>query len=178
MSLEVKNHPVLHMQPADEIAQLRTEYALHRTCFRRHDMDLDVARAQRRRNFEPDEACTDDERAARALRAVDDGAAVRERTQRVHMRLVGTGYRKPHWLRARRQQQSVVRHPFASGENEFAGLRIDPRDFTVEPQFNSVRGIEIVRPQRHPVHRRGAGQIILGQIRTVDGRRGIVAEHD
>ena len=176
--LEMKNHAVLFMQPADEIAELRPEDALHRPGFRSHDMNLDVARAQRRRDLKPDEARTDNKRATRALRVVDDGAAVRERTQRVHMGLVGAGYRKPHRLRTGRQQQPVVGDVFASADDEFAGLRIDAGDFHVEAQFDSVRGIEVVRPQRQPILRRRAGEIVLGQIGPVDGRRGIAAEHD
>src|SRR5580693_8074111 len=76
--LEMKNHAVLFMQGAHEIAELRTEDALHRPGFRRHDMNLDIAGAQRRRDLKPDEARTDNEGAPRALRVVDDGAAVRE----------------------------------------------------------------------------------------------------
>jgi hypothetical protein len=66
------------MQGAHEIAELRPEDALHRPGFRSHHMNLDVARAERRCDLKPDEARTDNERATRTLRVVDDGAAVRE----------------------------------------------------------------------------------------------------
>ena len=38
--------------------------------------------------------------------------------------------------------------------------------------------IEVVRPQRQPILRRAAGEIILGQIGPIDRRRGVVAHHD
>ena len=66
---EVEDDAVLLVQRANEIAQLRPEHALHRPRFRRHDVDLDIARTQRRRDFEPDEARADHERAARAFGA-------------------------------------------------------------------------------------------------------------
>jgi hypothetical protein len=42
---EMKHDAVLFVQRANEIAELRPEHALHRPCFRRHDMDLDIAGA-------------------------------------------------------------------------------------------------------------------------------------
>ena len=64
---------MLLVQRANEVAQLRAEHALHRPRFRRHDMDFDVAGAQRRRDFQPDEARADDQRTrapvARAMMA-------------------------------------------------------------------------------------------------------------
>ena len=66
--LEVKDDALLFMQGADEIAHLRTQDTLHRPLVRRHDMDLDLAVAQRRRDLEPDEAGADHHRALRLLR--------------------------------------------------------------------------------------------------------------
>ena len=67
--LEMEDDAMLFVQRAHEIAHLRPEHALHRPLFRRHHMNLDVARAQRRRDLQPDEARTDDNRAARTLGA-------------------------------------------------------------------------------------------------------------
>ena len=60
---EMEDDAVLLVQRADEVAHLRPEHALHRPLLRRHDMDLDVARAQRGRDLEPDEARADHDRA-------------------------------------------------------------------------------------------------------------------
>ena len=68
VSPQMKHDAMLLVQRANEIAQLRPKHALHRPLLRRHDMDLDVARAQRRRRLEPDEARADHERAACASR--------------------------------------------------------------------------------------------------------------
>ena len=105
----MKDDAVLLVERAHEIAELGAENALQRPRFRRDDMDLDAARAQRRRDFEPDEARADDDRAARASSRRDDGAAVGERAQRVDMRQVGAGDRQAHRLGAGREQQPVVR---------------------------------------------------------------------
>ena len=50
---------MLFMQRADEIAELRAEDPFERPLFRRNDMHLDLASAQRRGDFEADEACAD-----------------------------------------------------------------------------------------------------------------------
>ena len=81
----MEDDAVLLVQRADEIAELRSEHAFERALLRRDDMHLDVARAQRRRGFEADEARADHHRALGGFRLRDDGAAVGERAQRVHM---------------------------------------------------------------------------------------------
>ena len=63
----MEDDAVLFMQGAHEVAHLRSEHALHRPLLRGHDMDLDVAGAQRRRDLEPDEARADHNRAPRAF---------------------------------------------------------------------------------------------------------------
>src|SRR2546430_1026184 len=47
------------------------------------DGDLDFTLPQRRRHFQPDEACTDHHRALRVLCLVDDAPAVRSEERRV-----------------------------------------------------------------------------------------------
>ena len=88
------------------------------------------------------------------------------------------GNRQPHRLGAGRQQQAVVGNGAAAGEDDIARLGIDRGDFAVEPQVDLGIGVKIVRPQRQPILRRAAGEIILRQVRPVDRRRGIVAQHD
>ena len=107
---------MLLVQRADEIAHAGTEHALHRPLLGRHDMDLDLARAQRRRGFQPDKTRADHDRAARAAGAGDDGAAVGQRAQDMDMRLVGARDRQPHRLGARRQQQAIIGNGATAGE--------------------------------------------------------------
>ena len=61
---EVEEYAVFPVQVANEVAHLRTQNSLHRPLFRRHDMDLELTRAQRGSNLEADEACPDDNYAA------------------------------------------------------------------------------------------------------------------
>ena len=65
-------------------------------------MDFDPAGAQRRGDFEPDEARSQHDSAAGRLGALDDGAAVGEGAQRVDVRLVGAWDRQPDRLGAGR----------------------------------------------------------------------------
>ena len=133
---------------------------------------------KRRRGLQPDEACADDDRAARILGAFDDGAAIGERAQRMDMRLVGARDRQPHRLGAGRQQQPVVGRllpPATMTSRVFTSM---PTTSAFEAQLDAVFGIESVRPQRQPVLRRAAGEIILRQVGPVDRRRGIIAQHD
>ncbi len=58
----------------------------------------------------------------------------------------------------------------AVGERDLARLGIDRGDVAVQPEVDAGLGIETVRTQRHPVLRRAAGEIILGQVRPIDRR--------
>src|SRR5437763_332923 len=49
---QVEDHSMLLMQRAHEIAELRSQDALHRSVLRRHNMDVEIARAQGSSNFE------------------------------------------------------------------------------------------------------------------------------
>ena len=64
----MEDDAVLLVEGLDEIAHLRAQHPLHRPLLRRHDMNLDLARAQRRCRFQPDEAGADHDRAACAVR--------------------------------------------------------------------------------------------------------------
>src|SRR5262245_7039990 len=86
--LEVKHDTVFFMQGAHKVTKLRAQNAFHGPLLRRNHMDFNVARAQRSCDFEPNEACTQYDRATRAFGALHDGATIGERTQRVHRRPV------------------------------------------------------------------------------------------
>src|SRR5262245_61967447 len=60
---EMEYHAVFLMEATHEIAHVRAEDTLHWACFRRHDMNLDTTVTQGSRGLEPNEACTDDDRA-------------------------------------------------------------------------------------------------------------------
>jgi hypothetical protein len=65
-------------------------------------MDFNVARTQRSRNLETDEAGTHHYDAPGGAGAFDDRTAIAKRTQRANVRLVGTRNRQPNRLCARR----------------------------------------------------------------------------
>ena len=63
-------------------------------------------------------------------------------------------------------------------ELDLPALHVDAGDLRLEPQIDPVLGIEAVGPQRHPILLRVAGEVVLGQVRPVDRRRIVVAQHD
>ena len=65
---EMENDAMLFMQRADDVAELRAHHVLQRARLRRDHMDLEPAGAQRRRDFQPDEAGADHDH-ARARRS-------------------------------------------------------------------------------------------------------------
>jgi hypothetical protein len=174
---EMEDDAVLFVQRAHEIAHLRAEHALHRPLLGCDDMDLKFARTQRRRGLKPDKARADHNCAARACHRVNDRPAIAERTQRTDMRLIGARNRQPHRLSAGRQQKTVIGNAATAGDNDVARLGIDRGDLRLEPQVDAGFGIKAVRAQRQPILRRAAGEVILRQVRPVDRRRGIIAQH-
>ena len=174
----MEDDAVLFVQCTNEIAHLGPKHTLHRPLLGRHDMDLDTPRAQRRRGLETDKARADHDRAARTVHRGDNRPAIRQRTQRMDMRLVGSRNRQPHRLGPRRQQKTVIGNRDTVGDDDIARFGVDRGDIAVKPEFDAGIPVKAVRPQRQPVFRRAAGEIVLGQIWPVDRRRGIIAEHD
>ena len=86
---EMEHDALLLVQRSNERAEVVAEHALERKLLRRDDVDVDLARAQRRRDLEADEARADHDGALCRLRRGDDRAAVGERAQVVHVRQIG-----------------------------------------------------------------------------------------
>ena len=91
-------------------------------------------------------------------------------------RRAGNG--QAHRLRAGRQQQPVVGDLAAVRQHHFVRARIDARDIGLEAQVDAVVRVEVVAAQRDPFLGRVAGEIILGEVRTIDRRGIVVAQHD
>ena len=68
----MEDDAMLLMQTAHEVAHLPTENALHGSFFRRDHVHFDVACAQRRCDFETDEARAKHDCAPSRLGALDD----------------------------------------------------------------------------------------------------------
>ena len=93
------------------------------------------------------------------------------------MRLIGAGDLEFDGLRAGCEQQAVERELVAIAERHAARFRIDRGDARVEPEVDAGVLIKILAAQRQPVLRRIAGEIILGEVGTVDRHRAVTAEH-
>ena len=92
--------------------------------------------------------------------------------------IIGPGHRKPHRLRAGGEQQPVVGDACGAGEAYFAPRAVDAGDVAPKTQLDAVFGIVVVGPQRQPVLRRAAGEIVFRQIGPVNRRRRVGAQHD
>ena len=144
------------MQLPDEIAELRPEHALHRPRFGCHDMDLDLAMAQRGSRLEPDKAGAHDDGMASLASASYQVAAVGERSQGTHIRQIGPRHLQPDWFGAGGEQELVEAELFAAAQYDPAPGDIDRRRGCAEPQIDAVLDVKFRRAQRNPVLRRGA----------------------
>ncbi len=169
---------MLLVNRAHEAAEVRAQNFLHRMLFRRDDMDLDVARAERGRDFEADEAGAEHDRPARRLRPLDDRPAVLERSKHKHVRRPGAGDGRRDGLGAGREKKAVEGKLLAASERDFARANVDCCDRRIEPKVDGIVGIEALVAQRQPLLRRAAGEIVLRQVRPVDRRRVVAAQHD
>src|SRR5262245_65473374 len=120
-----------------------TEDTLERESFRGDDVYLEVPSTQRGRGLEPDEAAADHHGALRALRGVDDRAAVGERAERVYVCAIGAGHVEANGLRAGREQQRVVLERVAAVHVELLVLRVDARGAAAD-HVDLVLGVEVV----------------------------------
>ena len=175
--LHVKDDAVLLVQDAHELRNLGTEYPLERRAFRRSHVHLDLARAQRRRRFEPDEACAQHHGTLRAFGALDDRAGIGKRAQHEYVRRVGARNVEANRLGPGREQQLVERQAFAVSQTDASPPRVDRSDFGFEAKVDVVIAIELCWTQRHPLLRRIAGEIILRTVGPVVGRRIVGAHH-
>ncbi len=175
---EVEVDAVLLVQRADERPQLRSEHALERAGLAPDDAHLEPARPERCRSLEPDEARAHDDRALHALRrgARDDGAAVRERAEREDVRGIAPRHREPDRIRAGGEEQRAVLAARPVGEAEPAGARVERHRARPEDQLDVALRVELHAVERHPVLGRGAGQVVLGEVRPVHRRRGLRAD--
>ena len=81
-------YSMLLVKLANEISGIRSQSSLHRYRLGRHDIDLDTSGAKRRRDFETNKACAEDNRPPRSLSFRDKSAAVGQRAQIMHMRKI------------------------------------------------------------------------------------------
>ena len=93
------------------------------------------------------------------------------------LRQVEAGRRQDPRFRAGGDQQGVVAEALAGCRQHVARIGLDRGDFAVQAQVDPAFGIELGALQRDPVFRRGAGEVILGQVGAVAGQGVVGAEH-
>ena len=153
--------PCFFMELADEVPDLRTENSLHGTGLPSDHVHLDIARAKRCRHLEPDEARADHHGLLKKPELGDQGAAVGERAQIVHVRKIAAGHIEPHRLGAGREQQRIVRdggrRPRAPPDRCAVSIAT-----TRAPSCKSMFAlVEVRRSKRNPLLGRAAREISL-----------------
>ena len=148
----------------DEAAELGPENFLHRPLFRRDDMDLDVARAQRGRDFEADEARAEHDDPPRGLGSFDDRTGVLKRAEHEHVGRLGAGEGRGDGLGAGREKQAIERNGVAVGKLNFMRADVDCSDGRVQTQVDRIVGIKALIAQGQPFFWRVAGEIVFRQI--------------
>ena len=165
--VEMERHSVLLVELADEIADIRPEDVFHRDRVRCDHVRIDIARAQRRRHLEADEARANHYRPLRNECLRDKGAAVGERAQVVHMFERRPRYIQPHRLEAGGEQQLVVGVTTAVGEQHVPALRIERGSGRIQFQVDAVLPVERRRTQRIRFCGRRAREEALRKVGTV-----------
>ena len=113
---EMERDAMLFVDRADERSELGAKHARHRDRIGTDDMDLDVVGAQRRSDFETDEARADDHRLAGLFGLCNQRATVVERAQIMNMIEVGAGNVEPDRLGAGGKQKRAIALTAAVGE--------------------------------------------------------------
>ena len=67
---------------------------------------------------------------------------------------------------------------WSAGPSHMPRTGVDVDGFRLETQVDVVPGIEFLAAERDPLLRRLSCKVVLGEVRSVDGRRMVVADHD
>ena len=102
----------------DELAQPGAQHTFERHPVATHDIHFEVAGSQRCGHLEPDEARADNDGATRCPSRPNDAARVSQRAQREDVRECRAFDRQANGLRARREQQRIVRESASAPEHD------------------------------------------------------------
>ncbi len=126
--LQMKRNTPGFVKRADEVSERLTHHPLQGPCLGRDDMNLDVTLAQRRRDFQADEARSDHDCALCAsLDGADDRLTVGLGAQVVNLGQIRARDLKAHGLGAGCQQQCPVLERLPIGQLHLGGVRTDRR---------------------------------------------------
>ena len=133
---------MLLMKRLHKASEVRPEDLFHREGIGSDHLYLDTPSPEGGGDLQADEARAQDDRRFGAVSALDDGAAVGERPQREHVRLVHTGYREPHGLGPGRDEEAVEREGPPLRVNDLLGIDVDARDRRAQMQIDAVVVVE------------------------------------
>ena len=173
---EVKDHAVLFVDGADHVAERRPHDAFQRPRLGRDDVHRQAAGPQRGGHFQADEAGADHDALPGGRGVGDQRPAVGQRAQDVDMRQVGAGNAEPDRIGSGGDQQRAIGQHAAVRQPQLLRGGLDRRDPHAELQADPLFGVEIERPQRNPIFRGGAGEVVFRQVGPVVRRRVIGAE--
>ena len=176
---------MLFVEGAHEGADLLAQRPRQRHLLDVHHGHLELAGAQRRRDLEADEAAaqhhgarrtTLDGTRAQLLDLGDDGPAVGQGAQVAHVGQVAARQLETHRLGTGGEEQRAPGKRRAAIEGDSAPARVDRGHTGAELQLDPPLVIELARMERDPLLGGVAGQVVLGEIGAVVGRRVVGAD--
>jgi len=170
-------HAVLLVDALHRAADVLAEHAREGHGLRTDHVHLQPALAEGGRRFQADEARADDHGAPRPRRPLDDGPALRERAQDMHVRTIRPGDGETPRLGAGGQQEGAIGEGSSTLEGDGVAGGIDARGGIVGDEGDVLLGVELGRAEGDPLLRRLAGQVVLGQVRAIH-RAGGLGRHE
>ena len=173
---QMKHHAMLFMQGLQVVSHLCAQHFFHQPCLAPDHLHFDVARAQRRCHLQTDEAGANHHSPLCALCRSHQRLSVCLGAQVMHMGQVSAGNGQAHGLGTRGQQQRAIAHAAAILQVQALLHRVNAPHARVQAQVDVVFLVKAARPQRQPIGRCRACQVIFGQVGPVAGQRGIGTE--
>ena len=165
---------MLFVNGADAGTDFLAEDALQRDAVGRDDHHVEPSLLQRCGGLETDEAGADHDGALGGGRELDETFGVAPRAQVVDLLV---GHRQQARLRARGENQGIVRQAFVGFDDDVLRDGVDRRDDGAEPQLDALLVVVLARVQRQPLGGSVPGQVILREIGLVVRQLGLPADH-
>ncbi len=165
-SLKCITTPVIAVDRLEHPPDVAAQHAVER---RLEDLDHgDVAahRPQRRGDLRPDEAHPDARHARPAVDRVAEPRRVTDVAEVEHAREIRARRLDPAVVSARRHDQRVERHPFATGQDDLARVAVELRDVRAEPRLDVLLREPLGRTHHDLLERVLAAEVLLRQRRT------------
>jgi hypothetical protein len=160
---KMKRHPIILMELADKLSDIRSEDPLHRNRFAPDHMHINVPGAKRCCHFKSDEACADHHGSPRCQSFGDKGATVCHCAEIIDVRELGAGHIETHRLSAGGEKEGAEGMSSAIRHLDLPVVNIDRSDASAKVQVDycadrSRLDSADATPARYPFDKLGRSQ--------------------